>query len=218
MNEIEKMYFDSFKGFLKTNSNIDIIEVQDKVFSKTTFKIESDDSSQCWEDYKDEYLASDTLFDSLKNNYTNFLKEQKMLFNYSIWFNATPTEYKDSYSKFYFSFSNYYILKSANDMNIRFNGYIPDFIIEIGSYTFAIEIDGHKYHEKTKEQARADKEKDRMYLKNKIIPIRFTGSEVYHDPVKCVKDTLEIVFTYILNAASLFAFGMDSADVLRRGE
>ena len=76
-----------------------------------------------------------------------------------------------------------------------FNGYIPDFAIFInGLYKgFIIEIDGHEWHEKTKEQARADKEKERMYLKNGFIPVRFTGSEVYHNTKKCVDELFEII-------------------------
>lgn len=76
-----------------------------------------------------------------------------------------------------------------------FCGYIPDFIIEIGCVPmgFAIEIDGHEWHEKTKEQARADKEKERTYLKLSYIPIRFTGSEVYHDAKRCVNEVFEIM-------------------------
>ena len=78
----------------------------------------------------------------------------------------------------------------------NFNGYIPDFEISLnGLYGgFVIEIDGHQWHEKTKEQVRADKEKDRAYLKNCYIPIRFSGSEVYHNAKRCVDEVFEIMF------------------------
>lgn len=77
-----------------------------------------------------------------------------------------------------------------------FNGYRPDFMITInGMYGgYIVEIDGHEWHEKTKEQARADKEKERMYLKKGFIPIRFTGSEVYHNAKMCVNEVFEIIF------------------------
>lgn len=77
-----------------------------------------------------------------------------------------------------------------------FNGYRPDFMITInGMYAgYVVEIDGHEWHEKTKEQARADKEKERMYLKNSFIPVRFTGSEVYHNAKMCVNELFEIIF------------------------
>ena len=78
------------------------------------------------------------------------------------------------------------------------NGYIPDFRITggVNFCDFIIEIDGHQWHEKTKEQAAKDKLKDRVYLKNNSIPIRFTGSEVYHDSFQCVKDTIEIIANF----------------------
>lgn len=78
-----------------------------------------------------------------------------------------------------------------------FNGYIPDFVIYVNNQLsgYVIEIDGHEWHEKTKEQVRADKEKDRAYLKNGFIPVRFTGSEVYHDVKKCVDDFFEILIS-----------------------
>jgi len=76
-----------------------------------------------------------------------------------------------------------------------FSGYIPDFAIYINgaSYGFVIEIDGYQWHEKTKEQARIDKEKDRAYLKNCFIPIRFAGYEVYHHSNNCIHDLFEII-------------------------
>jgi very-short-patch-repair endonuclease len=50
----------------------------------------------------------------------------------------------------------------------------------------AVEIDGHDFHEKTKEQASRDKERDRVLQTAGYIVLRFTGSEVYRDPQKCV--------------------------------
>ena len=76
-----------------------------------------------------------------------------------------------------------------------FSGYIPDIAIYLGGKYegFLIEIDGYEWHEKTKEQARIDKEKDRSYIKNSFIPIRFTGYEVYHHVDSCVKELFEIL-------------------------
>lgn len=66
----------------------------------------------------------------------------------------------------------------------HFSGYIPDFAICTDVYThggYVVEIDEHEWHEKTKEQVRIDKEKDRAYLRSGYIPVRFTGYEVYHN-------------------------------------
>ncbi len=76
-----------------------------------------------------------------------------------------------------------------------FSGYIPDFAIFMkGLYQgFAIEIDGHEWHEKTKEQAQRDKRKDRAYIKKGFIPIHFTGSEVFHNSEDCIRELFEII-------------------------
>jgi len=49
----------------------------------------------------------------------------------------------------------------------------------------AIECDGHEFHEKTKEQAQRDKERDRAFLSVGIPVARFTGSEIWNNVQKC---------------------------------
>lgn len=49
-----------------------------------------------------------------------------------------------------------------------------------------IECDGHNFHEKTKEQARRDKQRDRECLLAGYGVMRFTGSEVYNNVEKCI--------------------------------
>lgn len=46
---------------------------------------------------------------------------------------------------------------------------------------FAIELDGHDYHERTKEQARRDRSRDRALTTSGLKPLRFTGSEIHRD-------------------------------------
>lgn len=45
-----------------------------------------------------------------------------------------------------------------------------------------VEIDGHDFHEKTKQQASRDKKRDRDLLAMDIFTLRFSGSDVYNDP------------------------------------
>ena len=77
-----------------------------------------------------------------------------------------------------------------------------DFLISIANYdmgkhfTFVIECDGHEYHEKTKEQAQKDKERDRELLFKKIIPIHFTGSEIVKDPAGCAHKAFGIMYNW----------------------
>ena len=54
-----------------------------------------------------------------------------------------------------------------------------------------VECDGHDYHERTKEQAQRDRERDRYLTLRDWRVLRFTGSEIYHDAEKCVRETIE---------------------------
>jgi very-short-patch-repair endonuclease len=52
----------------------------------------------------------------------------------------------------------------------------------------SIECDGHDYHERTKEQARRDRQRDRDLKQHGIEVIRFTGSEIHRDPLTCAEE------------------------------
>lgn len=53
-----------------------------------------------------------------------------------------------------------------------------------------VEIDGHQWHEKTKAQAQRDKERERFLVAHGWKILRFTGSEVFNNPRKCVEETI----------------------------
>lgn len=62
--------------------------------------------------------------------------------------------------------------------------YRTDFMLSVGPYGsrkgVIIECDGHEFHEKTKEQAKRDKKRDRQ-LARECPVLRFTGSEIFQD-------------------------------------
>lgn len=58
----------------------------------------------------------------------------------------------------------------------------------------AVEVDGHDFHERTKEQARHDRRKDRAIQSAGLRILRFTGSEVYADPLGCAKEAVDSAF------------------------
>lgn len=65
------------------------------------------------------------------------------------------------------------------------------------SKEFIIECDGHDFHEKTKEQAKHDKERDR-FLQSLGYPVyRFTGSEIYNNPLSIMFEIKDIVNKYL---------------------
>ena len=57
--------------------------------------------------------------------------------------------------------------------------------IELARTQMAIECDGHYFHDRTKEQARKDKERDRMLQSLGLRVYRYTGSEIWADVFKC---------------------------------
>ena len=67
--------------------------------------------------------------------------------------------------------------------------------IKTGKYkNFIVELDGHDFHEKTKEQAKKDKEKDRFLISEGYTVIRFTGSEIYNNCMEKINEFLNIVY------------------------
>jgi len=74
-----------------------------------------------------------------------------------------------------------YVIKNKN------SNYRADFLITIWDellkegYSFVIECDGHDFHEKTKEQAQKDKQRDREILASGMYVMRYTGSEIFNN-------------------------------------
>jgi very-short-patch-repair endonuclease len=63
---------------------------------------------------------------------------------------------------------------------------VPPFIV-------FVEVDGHDFHQRTKEQAQYDKSRDRFMTATEAKVFRFTGSEIYRDPEACALEVLEYV-------------------------
>lgn len=74
------------------------------------------------------------------------------------------------------------------------NNYRIDFAVFSDlSYPIFIECDGHDFHERTKEQAARDREKDRTVQAAGIPILRFTGSEIFRQPVTCAGTVLHFI-------------------------
>jgi very-short-patch-repair endonuclease len=56
-----------------------------------------------------------------------------------------------------------------------------------------VECDGHEFHEKTKEQARRDKRRDRKLTLAGCHVLRFSGSELWADAGRCAGESLQVV-------------------------
>lgn len=78
--------------------------------------------------------------------------------------------------------------------------YRPDFVL--GStfpgdldgppWFIVVEVDGHEFHERTKEQARRDRSRDRFFATRDIRVLRFTGQEVWGDASGCAREVFEL--------------------------
>lgn len=61
-----------------------------------------------------------------------------------------------------------------------------------------VELDGHDFHDKDKNQRRYEKARDRFLAKERLVVLHFTGSEVVADPFKVAHEVLSMlgVFSY----------------------
>jgi REase_MTES_1575 len=76
-------------------------------------------------------------------------------------------------------------------------GYRLDFALQRGDTNIAIELDGHDFHERTKQQAMRDKSRDRKLTELGWRVLRFTGSEVWKSPVDVAQETWRILRTTV---------------------
>ena len=65
-------------------------------------------------------------------------------------------------------------------------GFRVDFVCGRGlPHQVVVECDGHDFHERTKEQATKDKARDRQLLALGFPVMRFTGTEIFMQPLVC---------------------------------
>ncbi len=86
----------------------------------------------------------------------------------------------------------------VNDRKYRLD-FLIECLVDNKKHLFAIECDGHDFHEKTKEQAARDKKRDRDLMENGITVIRFTGSEIHENPYRCARSAVKIIEKYIIS-------------------
>lgn len=79
------------------------------------------------------------------------------------------------------------------EMQVRVLDWPVDFLVGVsdfarGRHYAVVECDGHDFHERTKEQARRDRSRDRRLQEHGFRVFRFTGSELYRDPYGCAQE------------------------------
>ena len=71
-----------------------------------------------------------------------------------------------------------------------------DFLVKVlrsEAMPLVIELDGHDFHEKTKQQAAHDRKRERSIIRGGYHVVRFTGHEVFRDSEACVKEVAEML-------------------------
>lgn len=74
----------------------------------------------------------------------------------------------------------------------RIGDYKVDLALVGADIAVAIECDGHDFHEKTREQAARDKARDRAITAAGFAILRFTGSEIWADPIRCAEEAFAV--------------------------
>jgi very-short-patch-repair endonuclease len=92
------------------------------------------------------------------------------------------------------------IRAEGNDYRVDFMVGIWDTVAQQGT-NFVIECDGHDFHEKTKEQAQRDKQRDRDLATAGFVVMHFTGSEVFNDN-NIASDLFQKIRTIVLKKRS----------------
>jgi very-short-patch-repair endonuclease len=82
--------------------------------------------------------------------------------------------------------------------------YYLDFLIipqdkRITEFKIAIELDGHDFHEKTKQQVARDRKRERKIISKGYTMLRFTGSEVYNNPRACINEVADYLENIIFS-------------------
>lgn len=66
-----------------------------------------------------------------------------------------------------------------------------------------VECDGHQFHEKTKLQAASDKRRDREFVLDGYRVLRFTGSELWADPIGCAHEAIMLAYEKAIDSSAM---------------
>jgi hypothetical protein len=77
-------------------------------------------------------------------------------------------------------------------------------LVGIAVPRIAVELDGHDFHERTKEQVARRNQRDRDLAADGWLVLHFSGSEIYRDPTRCIHDVFE-------HAYKAFGWGFELA-------
>ncbi|WP_170849181.1 endonuclease domain-containing protein [Lysobacter enzymogenes] len=99
--------------------------------------------------------------------------------------------------------------------------YRADFLFKIKSQAgdvkrLVVELDGHNFHEKTKEQASTDKARDRWMTGQGIVVLRFSGSDVWNNPFACCQEVADRIYMLLYGVSRKEAAARAGFEAIRR--
>jgi very-short-patch-repair endonuclease len=98
--------------------------------------------------------------------------------------------------------------------------YLSDFavkvIAEAEPIVVHVEVDGHDFHERTKEQVRHNNRRDRYFAIRGLTVLRFSGSEIWNDAPACVAEVGEAIRYQRLRNARLRDLAEQVRKLLRK--
>lgn len=74
-----------------------------------------------------------------------------------------------------------------------------DFVLSAPTWSdrkIIVECDGHEFHERTKQQAARDRSRDREAQAAGYSILRFTGAELYRDPMGCAVEAMKLLHSF----------------------
>lgn len=83
------------------------------------------------------------------------------------------------------------------EAQVKVGAYCADLMLtsskNSGRRKLVVECDGHEFHERTRAQAAHDKQRDRYFVAEGLRVMRFTGSEIFRDPLGCVDEIMAVL-------------------------
>ena len=127
---------------------------------------------------------------------------------FAAWFVAMKRTHGDFFCYAFELMPQEWVQAGGHDYRLDFEVWLedPDLIIEgqrLGVKPFesiAVELDGHDFHERTKDQVTQRNQRDRDLQASGWKVFHFSGSEVHRDPEACVNEVMEYA------SRALFAF------------
>ena len=99
----------------------------------------------------------------------------------------------------------YIFLFSQAEIITNNKKYIADFLFETDEFVnkfntnkkIVIECDGYEFHQKTKEQVQYDNEREFDLKMAGYEVLRFSGTQIFNNPIKCAEDTYNFIMKAI---------------------